>query len=60
MLIDWNIWRGYKRWVRRSNLEKDFDINKYEYWKDRLFYTTIGFDQFLHYITIIALYDYFK
>ncbi len=31
---------------------------QWEYWEDHLFYTTIGFDQMLHAITLYALWTY--
>lgn len=31
-------------------------VKNWQYWEDHLFYTTIGFDQMLHALTIIALF----
>ena len=70
-LQDWYIWRGYKYFVRWRIAKKDFkgDINNtwmeesfniYEYWKDKWFYATIGLDQTLHFITIVAVYSWLK
>jgi Protein of unknown function (DUF3307) len=72
-VIDWNIWRGYKlvihkRLVKES--EAEFKAKKttseklyarkvkgFKFWEDHLFYTTIGFDQLLHALTLIGLYS---
>lgn len=48
---DWFIWRVYKLSVVKRGFGSSF-----EYWKDKWFYTTIGFDQLLHVITIILAY----
>jgi len=48
-VIDWNVWRGYK-WIRRRE-----DPVTFKYWEDHLFYTTIGFDQMLHLLTIVLI-----
>lgn len=51
MAIDGNIWDAY-RWLRRDR-RKNF-----EYWKDGLFYWTIGFDQLLHVMTLVFLMEW--
>ena len=60
-IIDWNIWKFYKLSVYyrikkdpEHNLlpENKSELEKWQYWKDHLFYTTIGFDQMLHMITL--------
>jgi hypothetical protein len=66
-LIDWNIWKLYK-WSAKYRIEKRIDTHlflkadgavvladKWEYWEDHLFYTTIGIDQLLHGLTLVAL-----
>jgi hypothetical protein len=61
-IIDWNIWRLYKAYVHaaiRKNpkhpLFTDGTEEPWKYWEDHWFYTTIGFDQLLHTLTIVAL-----
>lgn len=51
--IDRFIWNIYK--FIRKNEGKGF-----EYWKDDLFYKTIGFDQMLHLLTLVILKGYFN
>lgn len=46
-LIDWNIWKWYKRRVPAN----------FQYWKDKTFYNTIALDQFLHLTTIFLLFS---
>jgi hypothetical protein len=48
-VIDRHIWNGYK-WYRRGE-----DITTFPYWKDHLFWATLGLDQLLHGLTIIWL-----
>jgi len=71
-VIDWNIWRLYKLYVWRKLVKKyevkypdrklaapnyaKAEAMSYPYWEDHLFYSTIGFDQLLHILTIIALF----
>ena len=60
-VIDWHIWKLYKYsvWKRRDpELFGTIDDLKkhWKYWEDHWFYTTIGFDQFLHGATIVLLY----
>jgi Protein of unknown function (DUF3307) len=52
-LIDRNIWNGYK-WYRRGE-----DIATFQYWKDHLFWATLGLDQMLHGLTILWLVSLF-
>jgi hypothetical protein len=68
-LIDWNIWRGYKQCVyfrikknnshpliiRSALADVDDTKNGWMYWEDHYFYLTIGLDQLLHGLTLIAL-----
>lgn len=62
-IVDWYIWKLYK-WnvgIRLKRQFKDdeeaiqFHVDHWEYWKDKAFYTTIGFDQFLHMSTIVLV-----
>ncbi len=67
---DWFIWRGYK-WLVLQQLKKeelgcnntelyeyiDYGEGGWHYWEDSKFYATIGFDQLLHFITIMVLYN---
>ena len=59
-IIDWYIWKAYKlhaiRIIRRDKIK----VRDFKYWEDYLFYTTIGFDQLLHYATIVGLYGFFE
>lgn len=48
-VIDWNIWKYYKKQRANENPET------FKYWEDKLFYTIIGFDQFLHGLTIMII-----
>ncbi len=63
-IIDWNIWKAYKWSVyyRLSKQDSGYSIElrgrEWKYWEDHLFYTTIGFDQLLHGLTIIFLYQW--
>jgi len=55
--IDKFIWNGYKLSVlfRFGEVDK----NSFQFWKDGFFYTTIGFDQMLHTITLAYLGGFF-
>ena len=73
-VIDWNIWKGYKwsahKRIKRALIKEGYDghvqynheymyrTSHFKYWEDHLFYTTIGFDQLLHGLTIIFLYKW--
>lgn len=46
-LVDWNIWRAYKRYVKAKRPEN------WEWWLDTWFYKTVGFDQLLHGLSLI-------
>lgn len=75
-VIDWNIWRLYKlsakyRIDKRVNAaywgtEKmkqyfyDNEVRTFKYWEDHYFYVTIGLDQLLHTITLVALVQWFS
>lgn len=59
-VIDWYIWRCYK-WSVAHRIEWDYahpltvcNDGPWKYWEDHLFYTTIGFDQLLHGLTLIG------
>ena len=69
-VIDWNIWRGYKYYAYKRiaaeaakfNLSGDDRAKwiaesgkNWQYWEDHWFYSTIGFDQLLHALTITFL-----
>lgn len=62
-VIDWNVWKMYKYYVKRlieSTHGSDPFLNteaanQWRYWEDHRFYLTIGFDQFLHSITILLV-----
>lgn len=61
--IDWNIWNLYKWSVYKRLADQQAlaeHASTYKYWEDHLFYTTIGFDQMLHAITLYALFNYFQ
>lgn len=49
--IDWNIWRGFKKWAARNNLTYE-QIMKDESARHK-FFVTIGADQLLHGISIV-------
>ena len=53
MVIDKTIWNVYK-WLRGKE-----DKETFKFWEDDLFYTTIGFDQLLHVVTLIVLAERF-
>jgi hypothetical protein len=55
-LIDWHIWRIYKWSVGRRY--GYVVAAEYPYWNDHYFYLTIGADQLLHAITLVALVGY--
>lgn len=56
MLIDGTIWNVYKASVYFR--DKSATPQTWKYWEDSWFYSTIGFDQLLHCITIVALMEY--
>lgn len=63
-VIDWFIWRIYKKSVmirvrnmlkpQQYHMYKDECLN-FKYWEDHWFYSTIGMDQLLHGLTLVAL-----
>lgn len=70
-VIDWYIWRAYKIYAGyriKHGIDKHLQLN-YEapgapergwlYWEDHWFYTTIGFDQMLHGLTLIVMFGLF-
>lgn len=60
-IIDWNIWRLYKVSVALRFPELKLDPSKakdFKYWEDHVFYSTIGFDQMLHVLTLIGLFSF--
>ena len=51
--IDRNIWKRYgQRIARKSDPTRN---EEFQYWKDHVFYTVIGFDQFLHVSVLLLL-----
>lgn len=69
-LIDWNVWKLYKLYAykRIKDEASQFKISEQErqtwiatsvknwqFWEDHWFFTTIGFDQMLHMLTLVAL-----
>lgn len=59
-IIDWFIWKGYKRLVGRREVKSmtsnDVTVEDFKYWEDSKFYSTIGLDQLLHTAVIVSLY----
>lgn len=58
-VIDWNIWRGYKRYATKKAAAELGAGNtaEYKFWEDHWFYVVIGADQLLHGLSILlALY----
>ena len=66
-IIDWYIWRFYKaRIIRKYPMYHPEQVKEYKklgtiipefkYWEREDFYSTIGLDQCLHYLTIWFLY----
>ena len=41
----------------RAKVKYDEKLASFKYWEDHLFYSTIGFDQLLHCLTIITLFS---
>lgn len=65
-LIDKNIWNLYKIIAglrlkkivaRNPKTTMQEEIANFKFWEDHWFYATIGFDQMLHMITLIYLYN---
>lgn len=63
-IIDWYIWRGYKYFVmKRIERNPSHELlsgtygttGQWKYYEDHWFYSTIGLDQLLHGLTMIAL-----
>jgi hypothetical protein len=61
-VIDWNIWNLYKLYAYKAiakNPQHPLLTNNpaepWKYWEDHWFYTTIGFDQLLHMLTLVLL-----
>ena len=59
-IIDWYIWKFYKLHAIRIIKRDRIKVKEFKYWEDHIFYTTIGFDQLLHGVTIIGLWEFFK
>ena len=55
-LQDTFVWRYYK-WLMTERYRSEVD--KFEYWKDSGFWSTIGFDQMLHIMTLYFLWRVF-
>lgn len=45
-LVDWNIWRGYKRYAASKGPD-------FKWWEDHWFFATIGADQLLHGLSLL-------
>jgi hypothetical protein len=70
-VIDWNIWKGYKWSVQKRITVNPQGVRchqlmwlqdgeeGWQYWEDHWFYATIGLDQLLHGLTLVALAGYF-
>jgi len=66
-VIDGTLWNLYK-WSVKKRIYKDSsgrdchslisDQGEWRFWLDHLFYTTIGFDQLLHGLTLVILAGY--
>lgn len=54
-IIDLFIWKYYVVSVKLRKLRSLFGPLGFQFWDDKWFYSFIGFDQFLHYATIILL-----
>lgn len=70
-VIDWHIWKLYKLsahfrikrmlnsamlpFYAKSGAAYDVAVKNWKYYEDHLFYSTIGFDQLLHALTIVFL-----
>jgi hypothetical protein len=61
-IIDWNLWRLYKAYAYKAiaknpqhPLLTGNPAEPWKYWEDHWFYTTIGFDQLLHGLTLVLL-----
>jgi hypothetical protein len=50
---------GFKLDEKEFNERVEYDVKTYEFWKDGMFFDTIGLDQFLHVSTIIILCEIF-
>lgn len=71
-LIDWNIWRLYKKFAHyriKKGIDKHLQVsygtreghvNEWKYYEDHWFYATIGFDQFLHVSTLVMILEILK
>lgn len=68
-VIDWFLWRGYKWFVIKRLYDHGPDGNndpdhplwvkgEWQFWNDHWFFTTIGFDQLLHGLTLVFLAGY--
>ena len=55
-LQDTFVWRSYK-WLMTQRYRSELD--KFEYWKDSGFWSTIGFDQMFHVATLYFLWRVF-
>ncbi len=59
-VIDWNIWRFYKERVPKrkvAHLKDASHSHGFKFCEDEEFYSTIGADQCLHYLTLLILYN---
>lgn len=54
-LLDWNSFPTKKEEFVRTKAK--YYSENFKYWEDHWFYATIGFDQLLHALTLIVLYN---
>lgn len=57
--IDWNVWRGYKRYAAHRSAGRADQAEPFRWWEDHYFYVTIGADQLLHGLTIVFALRFF-
>lgn len=57
-IIDRNIWNLYKLSVKARFGLDEKSGKDFKYYEDHMFYTTIGFDQLLHSVTLLMLASY--
>ena len=60
-IIDWYVWRFYKYSVlkRHPKIAPDELKRTFKFWEDPLFIQIIGFDQLLHSLTLVGLWQFF-
>lgn len=57
LIVDAVLWNAYKLSVKIRHPKARAET--FKYWGDKWFYSTIGFDQFLHYATLWYCYQNF-